>query len=74
MGHVWRSGPGHDPFSSAWAVASARRADPAQHDYIFLFYKKLYIHMYNLYSILKTIDYDVLLVRQLPLSFPPFFY
>jgi hypothetical protein len=31
----------------------------------FLFYKKTYIHIYNLYSILKTFKYDVLLVRQL---------
>jgi hypothetical protein len=46
MGHVWWAGPGHGPFNSAWAnptrsscrawaVASARSADPARHDYIF---------------------------------------
>jgi hypothetical protein len=27
--------------------------------------QKTYIHIYNLYSILKTSEYDVLLVRQL---------
>ena len=31
----------------------------------FLFYKKTYIHIHNLYSILKTPEYDVLLVRKL---------
>jgi hypothetical protein len=51
----------------AWAVASARSAGPAQHDYIFYFKKNVYI--YNLYSILKTIEHDVLLVRQLHLVF-----
>jgi hypothetical protein len=36
---------------------------------IFLFYKKTYIPIYNLYSILKTSYHDVLLVRQFhPLS------
>jgi hypothetical protein len=56
MDRVWRAGPGHNPFNSAWAsltrsscrvwaVSSARSADPAQHDYIFfLFYKtRIYI-------------------------------
>jgi hypothetical protein len=47
------------------AVASARIAGLARHDYIFLFLKKSYIYMYNLYSILKTPDHDVLLVRRL---------
>jgi hypothetical protein len=62
MGRVWQAGSRHDPFNSAranptrapcgaWAVASARSAGLAQHDY-FLFYKKSYIHMYNLYPIL----------------------
>jgi hypothetical protein len=75
MGRVWRAGPMHGLFSSdwasptralyrAWAVASAHSASPTRHDYIFLFYKKnVYIYMYNLYSILKTLKYDVLLVR-----------
>ena len=31
----------------------------------FYFTKKMYIHIYNLYSILKTSEHDVLLVRQL---------
>jgi hypothetical protein len=36
----------------------------ARHDYIyFLFYKKTYVHIYNLYLILKTSEHDVLLVR-----------
>jgi hypothetical protein len=62
MGRVWQAGPRHDPFISVWAnparapcctwaVASARNAGPTRHDY-FLFYKKSYIYMYNLYSIL----------------------
>jgi hypothetical protein len=62
MSRVWRAGPRHDPFNSAWAnparvscgawvVATTRSAGPTRHDY-FLFYKKSYIHMYNLYSIL----------------------
>jgi hypothetical protein len=42
--------------SNAWAVASARSAGPARHDYIFLFYKKTYIHIYNLYLILKHLS------------------
>jgi hypothetical protein len=48
-----------------WAVALAYSDGPARRDYIFLFYKKSYIHMYNLYSILKTLEHDVLLVRRL---------
>jgi hypothetical protein len=59
MGRVWRAGPGHDPFNSAWAiptrsscrawaVASARSADPVRYDYIFLFYKTR-IYMYTIY-------------------------
>jgi hypothetical protein len=74
MGLVWWVGPGHVPFNSAWAcptrapcrvwaVASARSAGPAR--LYFLFYKKSYLHMYSLYSILKTPDHDVLLVRRL---------
>jgi hypothetical protein len=39
-----------------------------------LFYKKTYIHIYNLYSILKTSEHDVLLIIQLypvsPALFP----
>jgi hypothetical protein len=75
MGCVWRVGPRHDPFNSVWVnparascgarvVASARSAGSVRHDY-FLFYKKIYIHMYILYSILQTLEHDVLLVRQL---------
>jgi hypothetical protein len=58
MDRVWRAGPGHGPFNSAWAsptrscrawaVASARSADPARHDYIFLFYKTR-IYIYTIY-------------------------
>jgi hypothetical protein len=56
IGRVCRAGPRHDPFNSVWAkrascgawiVASARIADPARHDF-FSFYKKSYIHMYNI--------------------------
>jgi hypothetical protein len=76
MGCVWRVGPGHDLFNSAWAsptrscrawsVASGRSADSA-HDYIFYFTKPVYTYIYNLYSILKTINHDILLVRWLHL-------
>jgi hypothetical protein len=64
MGRVWRAGSRHDPFNSAWVVASARSVGPAHHNYIFLLYKKSYIHIYSLYSILKTPEHDVQLVRQ----------
>jgi hypothetical protein len=67
---------GHGPFNSVWAslarasccvwpVASGRSAGPARHDYIYFILQKTYIHMYNLYSILKTYKHDVLLVRWL---------
>jgi hypothetical protein len=46
---------------SRLAVASARSAGPARHD--FFYFTKTYIHIYNLYSILKISEYDVLLVR-----------
>jgi hypothetical protein len=55
----------------AWDIASTRSAGPARHDYIFYF-KKTYIHIYNLYSILKTFEHDVLLVRQVHPVFPAF--
>jgi hypothetical protein len=55
MGRIWRVGPGHDPFNSAWAsptrsscrawaVASARSVDPTRHDYIFFILQNLYIY------------------------------
>jgi hypothetical protein len=64
MGRVWRAGPRHDPFNSAWAsparapcgawaVASARSARPARHDYFFILQKNriyictIYIHIKN---------------------------
>jgi hypothetical protein len=37
---------------------------------IFFILQKKYIHIYNLYSILKTHEHDVLPVRQLYLVFP----
>jgi hypothetical protein len=54
MGRVWRAGPRHDPFNSAWAnparascgawaVALARSAVPARHDYFFYFTYHIYI-------------------------------
>jgi hypothetical protein len=59
MGRVWRAGPGHDPFNSAWAsptrlcrvwaVASARSADPSRHNYIFFILQNSYIHIYTIY-------------------------
>jgi hypothetical protein len=68
----------NDPFNSVWAsparaqcrvwtIASARSAGPARPDTIifFLFYKKSYTHIYNLYSVLKTSEHDVLLIRRL---------
>jgi hypothetical protein len=42
----------------------------ARPDTIIFFIKKTYIHIYNLYSILKTFEQDVLLVRQLHPLFP----
>jgi hypothetical protein len=50
---------------SCLVVASARSAGPTRHDYIFFILQKTYIHIYNLYSILKTFEDDILLVRQL---------
>jgi hypothetical protein len=56
MGRVWRAGPRHDPFNSVWAnlarVSCSAWAVARPSMIIFLFYKKTYIHMYNLYSIL----------------------
>jgi hypothetical protein len=49
---------------TALTVASVRSAGPARHNYILYFTKNIYIHMYNLYSIFKTPEHDVLLVRQ----------
>jgi hypothetical protein len=59
MSRVWRVGLKHGPFNSAWAsptwascrawaVASARSAVLAWHDYIFLFYKNR-IHICTIY-------------------------
>jgi hypothetical protein len=61
MSRVWRAGPGHDPFNSAWAslaraTCRAWAVASARHDYIFYFTKKTYIHMYNLNSILKHLS------------------
>jgi hypothetical protein len=53
MGRVWRDDPSHDPFNSdwanqtrascgAWAVASARSAGSARHDYFFILQKIIY--------------------------------
>jgi hypothetical protein len=48
------------------AVVSAHSAGLTRHDFYF---KKAYIHIYNLYLILKTSDHDVVLVKQLyPMS------
>jgi hypothetical protein len=52
MGRVWRAGPRHGPFNSAWAnparasccawaVASGRNAGSARHDYIFFILQKV---------------------------------
>jgi hypothetical protein len=51
----------------AWAIVL-----PARHGTIIYFYftKKSYIHMYNLYSIIKIYEHNVLLVRRLHLVFP----
>jgi hypothetical protein len=69
--HLIVSGPArHERACRAWAVASAHSTGLARHDYIFYFTKKLYIRMYNLYSILKTLKHDVLLVRRLHLVSP----
>jgi hypothetical protein len=55
---------------SDWTVASTRSAGLARHNYIFFILQKTYIHIYNLYLILKTSEHDVLLVRQLYLVSP----
>jgi hypothetical protein len=77
MGRVWRADSGHDPFNSArasptrascraWAVASARSAGPAQHNYIFYFTKIIYIYVQFILNI-KTPEHNVLLVGWLHL-------
>jgi hypothetical protein len=59
MDRVWRAGPRHDPFNSAWAnparascgawaVASARSAGPVRHDY-FLILQKNHIYICTIY-------------------------
>ena len=65
--HLILSGPAWHK-RRAWAVASSRSASPTRPDYIFLFYKKLYIHIYNLYLILKTFEHDVLVRWLRPVS------
>jgi hypothetical protein len=55
---------------TALAIASVRSASPARHNYILYFTKNIYIHMYNLYSIFKTLEHDILLVRQFHLVSP----
>jgi hypothetical protein len=58
MGRVWRAGPRHDPFNSAWAnparapcsawtVASTRSAGLTQHD--FFYFTKNYIYICTIY-------------------------
>jgi hypothetical protein len=42
--------------SNVWAVVSAHSAGPARHDYIFFILQKTYIHIYNLYLILKHLS------------------
>jgi hypothetical protein len=62
MSCILRSGLGHDPFNSAWAsptrspcrawaVASARSADPARHDYIFYFTELIYTYIQFIFNI-----------------------
>jgi hypothetical protein len=64
MGRVWRADPRHDPFNSvwasparascrAWAVASARSAGPAQHD--FFYFTKNHIYICTIYIQYKNI-------------------
>jgi hypothetical protein len=55
----------------AWAVASTHSAGLVQYD--FFYFTKNYMHIYNLYSILKTYEHDVILVRQLYLVSPALF-
>jgi hypothetical protein len=66
MSRVWRPGPGHDPLNSAWAIparascrawaiASARSAGPARHDYIFYFTKNhIYTYVQFIFNIENT--------------------
>jgi hypothetical protein len=73
---LWRAGPGHVPFNSvwpsptrascrAWTVASTHSADPIRHDYIFFILQKILYTYVHLCLILKILDHNVLLVRQL---------
>jgi hypothetical protein len=65
MGRVWRAGPRHDPFNSAWAnparvscgawvVALARSAVPAQHNYFFILQNIIYTYVRFIFNIINT--------------------
>jgi hypothetical protein len=64
MGRVWRAGPRHDPFNSAWAnsaralcgawaVASAHSASLTRHDYFFILQKIIYTHVQFIFNIIN---------------------
>jgi hypothetical protein len=64
MGRVWRAGPRHDPFNSAWAnparapcsawtVASTRSAGLTQHDF-FILQKIIYTYVQFIFNIINT--------------------
>jgi hypothetical protein len=65
MGRVLRASRRHDPFNSvwanltrascgAWAVASARSAGPARHDYFSILQKIIYTYVQFIFGIINT--------------------
>jgi hypothetical protein len=49
MGRVWRAGPRHDPFNSAWAIASAHSARQARARLFFFILQKNHIYICTIY-------------------------
>jgi hypothetical protein len=65
MGRVWGAGLKHDPFNSvwanpvrapcsAWAIASARSAGPARHDYFCILQKNMYTYVQFIFNIINA--------------------
>jgi hypothetical protein len=85
MSRVWRAGLRHDPFNSvwanparapciAWAVASARSAGLARHDYFFIL-KKSYIYIYTIYiQYYKHLSMMFYWLDSFARCLPPFFH
>jgi hypothetical protein len=53
MGRVWRVGPGHDPFNSAWSVASAYSANSTRL-YFFILQKIVYTYVQFIFNTKNT--------------------